>query len=238
MKRILAALAVLVALGVAMRFLPLAEWLAAMQENLRGAGAWGMLAFVAAYVVAAVAMIPGSILTLFAGMVYGLGWGVALVVPASVLGATAAAWLGRTLLRSQVEKMTRGHPGWAAIDEAVSREGLKIVVLTRLSPIFPFNFLNYAFGVSGVPMGRYVLGSAVGMFPGTLAYVYLGTLIPSVARLVDEGAPESGSWVSTALYIAGGVATLVLAVVAARLARRALRGAAGADALEAEEEAP
>lgn len=236
MKRILVVVIALVALGVAMRFLPVSEWLEAVSEVLRGAGAWGAVAFVGAYVVGAVAMVPGSVLTLFAGMVYGLGVGLAVVLPGSVLGATVAAALGRTLLRERVRRMTARHPGWSAVDEAVSREGLKIVVLTRLSPIFPFNFLNYAFGITGIPLGRYALGSAVGMLPGALAYVYLGTLIPSVAHLVDEGAPDSGSWVQTALYIGGGLATLALAVWIARIARRALREAADGEALAEEEE--
>jgi uncharacterized membrane protein YdjX (TVP38/TMEM64 family) len=185
-------------------------------EGIAGLGAWGPLLFVLAYVVAAVFFVPGSVLTLGAGAVYGVLWGSVYASIGATLGATAAFLVGRYAARNWVAKKMQAHRKFAAIDQAVGDEGWKIVVLTRLSPIFPFSLLNYAFGLTQVKLGSYVLASWLGMIPGTLLYVYLGSLARAGVAGEDKTAAE---WAS---YGIGLMATIVVAIMITRRAREAL----------------
>lgn len=179
-------------------------------------GAWGPVLFVAIYVLACVLFIPGSVLTLGAGAVFGVVWGSVYVSLASTLGATASFLVGRYLARRWVARKIAGNAAFAAIDQAVAAEGWKIVGLTRLSPVFPFTLLNYAFGVTRVSLRDYVLASWIGMMPGTVMYVYLGSL----ARAGAGGQQKSpAEW---ALYGVGLAATIAVTVVITRIARQAL----------------
>src|SRR5688500_5561723 len=119
-------------------------------------GLGGAALFGAVYVVAVVAMVPGSILTLAAGCLYGPLWGTALISPASVLGATLAFLLGRSVARRWVEGKLRDRPRFQAVDRAVQGGGFRVVLLLRLSPLLPFNLLNYALGLTGVRLWKYV----------------------------------------------------------------------------------
>ncbi|MCB9730263.1 MAG: TVP38/TMEM64 family protein [Deltaproteobacteria bacterium] len=222
MGRAIAGVVLLAAVVAAFVWLPVSDLIEALESRMRDTGAAGMAVYVVAYAAGTLLMVPGSLLTLLAGLVYGVAVGVALVVPASLLGATGAALLGRTLLRAPVERAVADRPKMRALDHAIGRDGFKMVMLVRLSPILPFSLLNYALGVTAVPLGTYVLASAIGMFPGTLAYVYLGSLIPNVTRLIEDGAPAEGSALRTALLVVGGAATLGLSVWLARAARRAI----------------
>jgi uncharacterized membrane protein YdjX (TVP38/TMEM64 family) len=205
----------------------LALWHFPLQDLLRSALAWidglgllGALLFVVLYVAACVFFVPGSLLTLGAGAVYGVLQGTALVSVASTLGATAAFLVGRHLARDWVARKIAGNARFRAVDEAVAREGWKIVGLTRLSPVFPFVFLNYAYGVTRVSVRDYVLASWVGMLPGTLVYVYLGSLAGDLARLgAGERTRTAGEWV---LYAVGLAATVAVTVYVTRIARAAL----------------
>jgi uncharacterized membrane protein YdjX (TVP38/TMEM64 family) len=179
-------------------------------------GAWGQVLFVAIYVVATVLLIPGSGLGLGAGALFGVVRGSLLVSLASTLGATCGFLLGRYLARDWVAKKIQGNASFAAIDRAVAAEGWKIVFLTRLSPLFPFTLLNYAFGLTRLSLRDYVLASWIGMMPGTVMYVYLGSL--ARAGLADRQRTPA-EW---ALYAVGLLATIAVAVVATRIARRAL----------------
>ncbi|MGH2416496.1 MAG: TVP38/TMEM64 family protein, partial [Microcystaceae cyanobacterium] len=138
-------------------------------------GSWGPVAFVIIYILAAVFLISGAILTLGAGVLFGVVKGSILVSIASTLAATVAFLIGRYLARGWVTKQIESKPKFKAIDAAVAREGWKIVGLTRLSPLFPFVFLNYAFGITQVSLKDYVLASWIGMMPGTVMYVYIGS---------------------------------------------------------------
>ncbi len=201
--------------------LPLNVWIGDLLEWVHDQGRWGQAVFVLAYILATVAMVPGTILTLGAGLIYGLVHGVALVVAGSVLGAWAAFGVGRTVGRSAMEKRAADNPKFAAIDAAVADHGFKIVLLTRLSPIFPFNLLNYLFSVTKVRSRDYVLGSLIGMFPGTVMYVYFGTAVKSIGDLLD-GNIEGGHQKHILLGI-GLVATIAVTVYVTRVARRAIR---------------
>lgn len=179
-----------------------------------GLGAWGPVLFVVLYALATVWLVPGSALTLGAGAVFGVAWGSVYVSIGATLGATAAFLVGRYFARERVAKKIARHAAFAAIDRAVGEEGWKIVGLTRLSPVFPFTLLNYAFGLTRVRLRDYVLASWLGMMPGTVMYVYLGSLARAGAQ---ERTP--GEW---ALYGLGLAATIAVTVLITRIARRAL----------------
>ena len=196
-----------------------------MLERVRGLGVWAPLVFIVAYIVAVVAFVPASILTAAAGIVFGLVRGVVYVFVAAVLGASLAFLISRYLARSVVERWVAASPRFAAIDRAVEREGRKIVFLLRLSPVFPFSLLNYALGLTRVRFIDYVVAS-IGMIPGTILYVYSGTLVGDVAALAGgvRVAKGPGYWTVLALGLA---ATLAVTTVVTRTARRALREATG-----------
>ena len=165
-------------------------WLRNALQWIDSLGAVGAIAFILLYIIATVAFLPGSILTLGAGVVFGLVLGSFYVFIGATLGATAAFLVGRYLARGWVAKKIEGNQKFRAIDRAVGREGFKIVLLTRLSPIFPFNLLNYAYGLTGVSLRDYFIAS-VGMIPGTIMYVYLGSLAGSLAAVGTEAQPDS-----------------------------------------------
>jgi len=195
-------------------------------------GVAGIMVFVATYIVATVLFIPGSILTLGAGFVFGVVGGTLAVSVASTLGATAAFLVGRYVARGWVASKTGNSPRFASIDSAVGREGWKIVLLTRLSPIFPFNLLNYAYGLTGVSLPAYFFASWIGMLPGTLMYVYFGSLAATLATL--GGATEQRGGAQWVIYGLGLVATVAVTVFITRLARRALRNTLPTDSAELE----
>ena len=134
------------------------------------------LVFIIFYVMATVLVLPGSLLTLAAGFLFGLGYGFAIVSLASTLGATCAFLVGRFLARDWVAAKLQSQPRFSALDAAVGEQGAVVVLLTRLSPIFPFSLLNYGLGLTQVKLSHYVLASWAGMIPGTLLYVYLGSI--------------------------------------------------------------
>lgn len=200
---------------------PIGDWTTAIAERARGTGVLGVAGFAAAYIGATVAFLPGSLLTLAAGFAYGPFWGLLVASPASVAGATAAFLLGRTLLRDWATRKTSGSAAVRAVSRAVEREGFKIVFLLRLSPLIPFNALNYALSLSHVRLSTYMAASAVGMLPGTALYVYLGSLAPTAAQL--STAAQRGGPGHIALYVAGLAATIAVVVIATGAAKRALR---------------
>lgn len=195
-------------------------WLASALEWIRGLGPWGPVAFCVLYVVACVLLLPGSVLSLGAGVVFGLATGIVVVSVSATLGATAAFLVGRYLARDWVERTIAAAPRFQAIDAAVAREGWKIVGLLRLSPVVPFNLLNYAFGVTRVRLRDYVLASWVGMLPGVVLYVYLGSLAGDLA--VGAAAGHTRSPAEWAFYAVGLLATLAVTVYVTRVARAAL----------------
>jgi uncharacterized membrane protein YdjX (TVP38/TMEM64 family) len=218
-KLALGAIAVVLAL-VAARLVDVPRLLARALALVGQLGLRGAVLFVLLYVAATVLFLPGFVLTLGAGALFGLARGAVIVSISATLGATAAFLIGRYLARGWVANKIARYPRFIAIDEAVAREGWKIVGLMRLSPIFPFNLLNYAFGVTRVPLTHYVLASWIGMMPGTITYVYLGSLAGALAGAGSGRATRTpAEW---ALYAVGLVATIAVTVYVTRLARRAL----------------
>jgi uncharacterized membrane protein YdjX (TVP38/TMEM64 family) len=186
-------------------------------------GPWGVLVYILLYNLATIFFIPGSLLTLGGGAIYGLGWGTVYVFTAATLGAILAFLIGRYVAKDWVDHKIAGNPSFQAIANAVSTNGFKIVLLTRLSPIFPFNLLNYAFGVTRVSLKDYSLGS-IGMLPGTVMYVYLGSLVGDIARLGTQPdlspQAQAAQW---AIKIIGFIATIAVSVYVTRIAQKALR---------------
>jgi uncharacterized membrane protein YdjX (TVP38/TMEM64 family) len=188
-------------------------------------GPWGLILFTIGYVLATVALVPGSLLTLAAGALFGLTKGTAIAFLSATLGASAAFLVSRYVARGEVERRFADDPRFVAIDQAISRRGRTIVLLLRLSPIFPFNLLNYALGLTQVRYLDFLIAS-IGMLPGTLLYVYYGRVAGDVTRLAAGIPPQStaGSYVVLGI---GLVATITVTVLLTRTARRALHEAIG-----------
>ena len=218
--KLLLLVAAVVLLLLAVRLLPLRAWLDGVVAWASGTGIAGVAVFAAVYVVAAVLFLPGSVLTLGAGAVFGLLWGTVAVSVGATLGAGAAFLIGRYLARDRVARWAVANPRFAAIDAAVGREGGRIVLLTRLSPFFPYNLLNYLFGLTRVGFWTYLLASWIGMIPGTLLYVYLGFAGRAAAQAV--AAPGIGNAWELVFWGVGLAATVLLTFYLTRLARRAL----------------
>jgi uncharacterized membrane protein YdjX (TVP38/TMEM64 family) len=193
-----------------------AEWV----EEL---GVLGPIAFIVGYAVAVVAFIPGSILTLAAGAIFGVAEGTLYVIVAATFGSILAFLLARHGARAAIERRIEGDGRFAAIDRAIGSEGLKIVFLLRLSPVFPFNLLNYALGLTRVRLLDYSIAS-IGMLPGTLLYVYTGKVAGDVAAVAGGSATERGpgDWF---VLVLGLVATAVVTIYVTRIARNALSAA-------------
>ena len=180
-------------------------------------GVWGPVVFILGYAVGVVAFAPGAALTLAGGAIFGIGPGFVYVFIAAVLGSSAAFLVSRYLTRARIEKRLEGDERFAAIDRAVGAQGRKIVFLLRLSPVFPFNLLNYALGLTRVSFADYMIAS-LGMIPGTFLYVYAGAA---------GGAVLSGG-ANYAVLGLGLAATVAVTVIVTRIARRALQEATDA----------
>jgi pyruvate/2-oxoglutarate dehydrogenase complex dihydrolipoamide dehydrogenase (E3) component/uncharacterized membrane protein YdjX (TVP38/TMEM64 family) len=220
-------LAVLVLLIIALSVLPVKQWLVSALEWTEGLGLWGPVFVAAFYIIACILFLPGSVLTLGAGFLFKVIVGTITVSVGSTLGACAAFLVGRTIARNWISKKVAANEKFAAIDDAVGRQGFKIVLLTRLSPVFPFNLLNYAFGLTKVSFWKYALASWIGMLPGTLMYVYFGAGLRSLAH-VAAGNVETGT-AGKVFFWFGMAATIVVTVFVTRLARKALKDAVKSD---------
>ena len=193
----------------------LVTWL---RETAGGLGWLGPFFYGLVYALAVVLFVPGSALTIAAGVTFGLALGGLTVFVAANAGAALAFVIARYGLRDRIERRLAGRPALQAIDRAVETQGWRIVFLTRLSPVFPFNAQNYFYGLTGVTFFQYVAASLVGMIPGTLLYVYIGAAGAEVA----EASGGAAGWGQTALLVAGLLATAAVVVLVTRVARREL----------------
>ncbi len=218
-RRALVLLVAVVLLALLAWRLPVGAMTLRVLEVAREAGVAGGVAYAGAYVLACVLMIPGSLLTAGAGFLWGTLGGLVVVIPGAVLGATAAFLVARTFGRGFVASRLAGSARFAAIDRAVARNGFRTVLLLRLSPVLPFNLLNYALGLTSVRLRDYVMASALGMLPMTVLIVRAGALITDAARLPD--AAPTGP-VRIALVVGGVLVLIVVVALLTRAARRAL----------------
>ncbi len=198
-------------------FLNILKW-------IEGLGYVGGITFILIYIIATIAFIPGAALTLGAGTLFGVIWGSIYVFIGATLGAIAAFLIGRYLARDWIGKKIEGNQKFVAIDRAVAHDGFKIVLLTRLSPAFPFNLLNYAFGITAVGLKEYTIAS-IGMIPGTVMYVYIGSFAGDLARIGSAPQSPSPTW-QWAIRIIGLIATVVVTIYVTNISRKAIKEAA------------
>jgi len=217
-KKIFVALLVIAAIVIAYRFLPVSEWLRHFQTYVRGLGAIGYVVYVIVYAICVVAFVPASILTLGAGAIFGFIGGTIVVIIGATIGATLAFLLARTVMRKRIEKMTETNKKFRALDRAIANEGMKIVFLVRLAVVFPFTYINYAFGLTAIPLWRYVLATFLGIIPATAAFVF-------ASSAAAKAATGETSNVTRIVYIAGGVIAVIVSVLIGRIATRAIRRA-------------
>lgn len=219
--KVVALAAAIVLLGVSAFVLPVADWALDLVGWVQGLGLLGVLLYVAVYAIATTLLVPGSLLTIGAGFVYGIWGGVAVVLPGSMLGAMAAFLLGRSAAREWIGGKVKASPRLRAVDDAIGERAFSVIFLLRLSPLVPFTLLNYVLGMTRARFRDYVLASATGMLPGIFLYVYLGSIVTSTAALVGGDGPESGVAGRVLLY-GGVVATAVATVFVSRIAKKKL----------------
>lgn len=182
-------------------------------------GVWAPVVFIVGYVVATVAFVPGSILTLAAGALFGLLWGTVYVFIGSTTGACLAFLIARYAARSKIEKKLEDKPNFQQIDRAIGRDGGKIAALLRLSPVFPFNLLNYALGLTNIKFIHY-FWACFAMIPGTFLYVFYGKTAGDVAAAA-AGAQEKGIW-GWVFQGVGLAATIAVTWIITKKAKQAL----------------
>ena len=221
--RVGALLLVVAALVASTRMLPLGEWLLVFSRWIQELGPAGVFLYSLVYALAVVLLVPGSILTLVAGAAFGLLPGVASVLSGATIGAALAFLISRHVARRRVESWMETNPRFSAVDKAVAREGWKIVLLTRLSPVFPFSFQNYAYGLTRISFWQYMVASLIGMTPGTFMYVYIGFLGRS--SLGAAAGSEDVETLQLVLRIVGLAATVLATIFIARIAAKALKEA-------------
>ncbi len=199
-----------VALCIGWLALPVSEWAGSFQRWILGLGVWGVAIFAGVFIAATLVLAPDWPLAVAAGMVYGL-WAVPLVLGAAIAAASLAFLAARYLARHRVRAMLATSRRFAAVDNAVTEEGWKIVVLLRLSPLVPFNVQNYLFGITDIPFPHYFAATCAGIIPGTALFVCLGAL-----------GNNSGGPLEWVFFGVGLVATVTVVVLVTRKAKEKL----------------
>jgi len=215
LAKIAGAVVIVAAIIVLFRVLPVSAWLRGFQTYVRGLGALGYVVYIAVYAICVVAFIPASILTLGAGAIFGFAGGTIVVVIGATIGATLAFLLARTVMRKRIEKMTASNKKFRALDRAIASEGMKIVFLVRLAVVFPFTWVNYAFGLTAIPLWRYVLATLLGIIPATAAFVF-------ASSAATKAATSGISNITKIVYIAGGIVAIIVSIMIGRIATRAI----------------
>jgi len=217
------AAALVIGMLVLGRQLPLDQWIEGSRGTIESLGLWGPVAFGAVYIAATVLMVPGVILTLAAGALFGSLVGTLTVSLSSVAGAAIAFLIARHLARERVEQRLAGNPRFAAIDRAIGQQGWKIVGLLRLSPAVPFSLSNYLYGLTAVAFWPYLAVSACAMLPATFLYVYLGDIGAKGIEAAVGAQTASTSGFEWGFRIVGLLATIAVTLYVTRIARRAIQ---------------
>jgi uncharacterized membrane protein YdjX (TVP38/TMEM64 family) len=222
--------AIAVGLTWVVRVVPVGPMLAVLRGWVEGSGSWGPVVFGLLDVLAVVALVPGSALTLAAGALFGLTVGTIVASVASTTGAALSFLIARYLARGRVEALAGKDARFAAIDRAIAAGGWKVVALLRLSPAVPFNLQNYLYGLTGIRFWPYLLTSWVAMLPGTFLYVSLGHAGRAGLEAASGGESRVRTPAEWAFLVVGLLATVAVTVYVTRLARKALRQRAEGDA--------
>jgi uncharacterized membrane protein YdjX (TVP38/TMEM64 family) len=196
------------------------EWLSPVVQQLEQFGSWGPFLFIVVYILAAITLAPAFLLTFSAGAVFGLWRGTMLTYIGAVLGASAVYALAAPLARSRLLRWIDRDPRVAATRRAVVKDSAWIMFLLRLSPLVPYNLLNYALSLSGVRYREYLL-SSVGMIPAIIMYAYYGKVVGDVTRIAAGVAPPHGVEYYLMLIV-GLVATFVATSLITRAAKKAM----------------
>jgi uncharacterized membrane protein YdjX (TVP38/TMEM64 family) len=220
--RLIALTVIVIVLFLAMKFLPAQQWLRSFNDWVGQMGLAGIFIFVAVYAGATVLLAPGAILTIGAGFAFGLWKGFLAVSAGATLGASLAFLVARFVARDKIEAMARKSTKFQRIDNAIGKQGAKLVFLLRLSPVIPFNLSNYFYGLTAVKFWPYVLVSWIGMMPGTFLYVYIGTAGKAAVSAAGGEAVKQG-WQYWTLMSIGLVATIVVTIWVTKIARDALK---------------
>ena len=220
--RIVALTLIIIALFLAMRFLPVQQRLMNFNDWVSQMGVAGIFIFVVVYAVATVLLAPGSILTIGAGFAFGLWKGFLAVSAGATIGASLAFLITRFIARDKIEATARRNEKFRKIDNAIAREGTKLIFLLRLSPVMPFNLSNYFYGLTGVRFWPYVVASWIGMMPGTFLYVYIGAASKAAVAAAAGGEAVKHSWQYWTFLSVGFFATIIVTIWVTKIARDAL----------------
>jgi len=221
--RLIALLVSVIALFLAMRFLPVQQWLKSFNDWVGQMGVVGVFIFIGVYVLATVLLAPGSILTIGAGFAFGLWKGFLAVSVGATLGASLAFLIGRFIARDKVEAIARRNETFREIDNAIGEEGAKLIFLLRLSPVIPFNLSNYFYGLTAVRFWPYALASWIGMMPGAFLYVYIGTAGRAAVLAAAGGEAIKRGWQYWTFLSVGLAATIAVTFWVTKIARSSLR---------------
>lgn len=221
--RLATLIAIVVALFLAMKFLPVQQWLRSFNDWVGQMGVAGIFIFIAVYAVATVLLAPGAILTIGAGFAFGLWKGFLAVSGGATLGASLAFLVARFIARDKIEAIAKGNEKFRNIDSAIGKQGAKLIFLLRLSPVIPFNLSNYFYGLTGVKFWPYVLASWIGMMPGTFLYVYIGTAGKAAVAAAAGGAAVKHGWQYWTFLGVGLAATVIVTIWVTKIARDALK---------------
>src|SRR4030095_16435774 len=221
--RVAELIVIIMALFLAMRFLPVQQWLGSFNDWVGHMGTVGVFVFILVYAVATVLMAPGSILTIGAGFAFGLWKGFLAVSAGATLGASLAFLVARFIARDKVEAIAKRNEKFRKIDTAIGKQGAKLVFLLRFSPVIPFNLSNYFYGLTGVKFWPYVLASWIGMIPGTFLYVYIGTAGKAAFAAAAGGEAIKHDWQYWTFFGIGLTTTVAVTVWVTKIARDALR---------------
>ncbi|PYK66323.1 MAG: TVP38/TMEM64 family protein, partial [Verrucomicrobia bacterium] len=221
--RLVALIVIVIALFVAMQFLPVQQWLTTFNAWVAHAGVAGIFVFIGVYAVATVLLAPGSILTIGAGFAFGLWKGFLAVSAGATLGASLAFLVARFIARDKIETIAQRNEKFRKLDSAIGQQGARLIFLLRLSPVIPFNLSNYFYGLTAVKFWPYVLASWIGMMPGTFLYVYIGIAGKATVAATAGGEAVKHDWQYWTFFGVGFAATIVVTIWVTKIARNALR---------------
>src|SRR6266496_4568604 len=221
--RLIILAAIVIGLFIAMKLLPVQQWLRSFNDWVGQMGVAGILIFIGVYAVATVLLAPGSILTIGAGFAFGLWKGFLAVSAGSTLGAALAFLVARFIAHERVAAIAQRNEKFREIDSAIGKQGAKLIFLLRLSPVIPFNLSNYLYGLTGVKFWPYLLASWIGMMPGTFLYVYIGTAGKAAVAAAAGGEAVKHGWQYWTFMGVGLAATIFVTIWVTKIARDTLK---------------
>src|SRR5437867_8399896 len=225
--RLIALVAIVIALFLVMRFLPVREWLRSFNDWVGQMGIAGIFIFIGVYAVATVLMAAGSILTFGAGVAFGLWKGFLAISAGATFGASLAFLVARFIAREKIEAIARRNETFRKIDNAIGKEGAMLIFLLRLSPVIPFNLSNYFYGLTAVRFWPYALASWIGMMPGAFLYVYIGTAGRAAVLAAAGGEAIKRGWPYWTFLSVGLAATIAVTFWVTKIARSSVRKTEG-----------